>query len=66
MDRMDTMEKPLQKSNWKGTAAISRKTIDAYKTLAEHRPEQETRFRERIKQLQELARQRGEGGGKNP
>jgi tetratricopeptide (TPR) repeat protein len=40
--------------------------IDAYKTLAEHRPEQETRFRERIKQLQELARQRGEAGGKTP
>jgi len=38
--------------------------IDAYRTLAEHRPEQETRFRERIKQLQELARQRGEAGEK--
>ena len=39
--------------------------IDAYKTLAEHRPEQETHFRERIKQLQELARQREEGGEKS-
>lgn len=38
--------------------------IDAYTTLAEHKPEQETRFRERIKQLQELARQREAGEGK--
>jgi len=34
--------------------------IDAYRALAERRPEQETKFRERIKQLQKLA---GKPGG---
>jgi cytochrome c-type biogenesis protein CcmH/NrfG len=38
-----------------------KEAIDAYQTLAERKPEQELRFRERIKQLQELARKREEG-----
>lgn len=39
--------------------------INTYKTLAQHRPEQENRFGERIKQLQEMARQREKEGGKD-
>lgn len=36
--------------------------INTYQKLAERRPEQEVRFRERIKQLRDLAQKQGEGG----
>ena len=39
-----------------------KEAIDAYQKLAERRPEQEVRFRERIKQLKDLAQKRGEDG----